>query len=327
MPERSAPNGPEKMREAEKIDCLLKMPLFRSFSRSQAEGFARILRPENYAEGSAVIEEKEKGESLFIIARGNVRVEKSRGSGQGSQELAVLGPGEFFGEMALSGQKSRTARVVALSDAVIFKLNQPELLLWLKAEQEAAGGLLMEMLQIQSSRLKETTRHLVMLYDLSGVLLEKNLAPKELAAAVCGHLLEHLEGAWSIAAFLYNPYNQEMDLAAAQGPESGTLAQRRPSEEGARGAAPGVDAGQGPRGAHWLDDATCRVFLTGPESSIKGYLLLSRSGHDEAISQDAIGSLVTAVSKFLSSALAKSEQEQEEALRRRLKSQSQGSRL
>ena len=74
-------------------------------------------------------------------------------------------------------------------------------------------------------------------------------------------------------------------------------------------------------------EAICGFFLTGPESSIKGYLLLSRSGHDEAISQDAIGSLVTAVSKFLSSALAKSEQEQEEALRRRLKSQSQGSRL
>lgn len=303
------------------------MSLFRSFSRSQAEGFARILQAEIYAEGSAVIEEKETGESLFIVARGKVRVEKSRGSGQGSQELAVLGSGEFFGEMALSGQKSRTARVVALSDAVIFKLDQPDMLLWLQAEQGAGGGLLMEMLQILSVRLKETTRHLVMLYDLSGMLLEKNLAPKELTAAVCGHLLEHLEGAWSVAAFLYNPFNEEMDLVSAQGPDSATLAQRRPSEEGARGAAPGVDAGQRPRGAHWLDDATCRVFLTGPESSIKGYLLLSRAASDEAILHDAIGRLVTAVSKFLSSALAKSEQEQEEALRRRLKSQSQGSRL
>ena len=70
--------------------------------------------------GEIVFRQGEPGDALFIIIHGTVRVFLEQG-GQ-SHEIACLGPGECFGEMALLTGEPRSADVQAMTDLVLLKL-------------------------------------------------------------------------------------------------------------------------------------------------------------------------------------------------------------
>lgn len=79
-----------------------------------AEGdqlFARFGR--HAAAGEVLFREGEPGDQMFVLQSGQVRITKAGRDGE--KTLAVLGPGEFFGEMAILNAKPRnaTAEVVA----------------------------------------------------------------------------------------------------------------------------------------------------------------------------------------------------------------------
>ncbi len=72
--------------------------------------FARFGR--EFPEGHVLFREGDAGAVMYVIQRGKVRI--SRQFPSGDRTLAVLGPGEFFGEMAILNQKPRTATATAL---------------------------------------------------------------------------------------------------------------------------------------------------------------------------------------------------------------------
>jgi small-conductance mechanosensitive channel/CRP-like cAMP-binding protein len=76
-----------------------------------------------YAHNELIIREGEKDESFFIIEKGTVEVYLV--SPQGSRKaLTTLGPGEFFGEMALLTGQKRTANVRAVTDVRVYRLDK-----------------------------------------------------------------------------------------------------------------------------------------------------------------------------------------------------------
>lgn len=77
-------------------------PLFSRFGREFPEGYV-------------LFREGDVGSVMYVIHTGRVRI--SRAFAAGERTLAVLGPGDFFGEMAILNKKPRTANAVAL-DAV-----------------------------------------------------------------------------------------------------------------------------------------------------------------------------------------------------------------
>lgn len=72
--------------------------------------------------GTVVFKEGEEGDQMFIIQDGRVKV--SRAIGGKEQMLAVLGKGDFFGEMALVTRERRTATVAALEAVRLLAFNQ-----------------------------------------------------------------------------------------------------------------------------------------------------------------------------------------------------------
>jgi len=72
--------------------------------------FARFGR--EFPEGHVLFREGEVGSVMYVVQRGRVRI--SRQLPTGERTLAVLGPGEFFGEMAILNHKPRTATATAL---------------------------------------------------------------------------------------------------------------------------------------------------------------------------------------------------------------------
>ena len=85
---------------------------------------ASRLVPERYRAGDRIINQGEMGDSFFIIREGGVEVLVSR-DGQ-ENRVAELGPGEYFGEIALLLDVPRTASVAATSDALVLRLKKDD---------------------------------------------------------------------------------------------------------------------------------------------------------------------------------------------------------
>jgi CRP-like cAMP-binding protein len=104
------------------ISALRGIDLFHLLSDAELHTVASRLRPQHYAAGEKIIEEGAAGDSLFLVDRGEVRV--LRRLGGTPREIARLGEGECFGEMAMLTGQQRTATVVAGTDVDVFMIDK-----------------------------------------------------------------------------------------------------------------------------------------------------------------------------------------------------------
>jgi pyruvate,water dikinase len=95
---------------------LQRVDLFSGMDRRQTEQVSRLLKERRFAKGETVIMEGSGGAAFFIIESGEVTV-SSKGV-----DVAALGPGDHFGEVALIDGGPRTATVKAATDLVCYGL-------------------------------------------------------------------------------------------------------------------------------------------------------------------------------------------------------------
>ena len=88
---------------------LRSVPLFTGLEKREIETLSRCSDEVDLPEGKALVEEGEFGYEFFAIEDGRAEVR------HGDEAIAELGPGDFFGEMALTGDARRNASVVAVS--------------------------------------------------------------------------------------------------------------------------------------------------------------------------------------------------------------------
>jgi CPA1 family monovalent cation:H+ antiporter len=103
-------------------DLLRQVPFFQGVSDRCLEELARRARPRTALEDEDIFHEGDTSDSLYLIARGAVRIRVS----VPERILAVLGPGEFFGEMALLSARPRTATATAATPANLVELRRRE---------------------------------------------------------------------------------------------------------------------------------------------------------------------------------------------------------
>ncbi len=78
-----------------------------------------------YADGEAICTEGEKGEVMYVIQSGKVRITKH--SPDGELALAVLKGGEMFGEMAVFDKLPRSATARAIGEARVLAIDKKKL--------------------------------------------------------------------------------------------------------------------------------------------------------------------------------------------------------
>ena len=108
----------------EPTELLRKVPFFQEMPLEEFTSVAGKLHQQNFPSGRAIITQGEKGHSLFLIARGVVRV--SRREGGEERDLATLMAGDFFGEMALLYHESRTATCKAVTPCALYELERDD---------------------------------------------------------------------------------------------------------------------------------------------------------------------------------------------------------
>ncbi|MBU2524507.1 cyclic nucleotide-binding domain-containing protein [Patescibacteria group bacterium] len=133
------------------IESLRKIPIFVGLNDGDLELIVRRIEREVLSANSPVFKQGDYGNKMYIIEKGEVKVlEEKRGDpGEGS-EIAVLGAGDFFGEMALISAVPRNATCVTSLETVVFSLKREDYEVILAEHQDMAGRIKKEYLKRQS---------------------------------------------------------------------------------------------------------------------------------------------------------------------------------
>ncbi len=97
---------------------LVDVPFFQQLMAPRIADLVRVLRPRFARPDEVIVRKGEDGDSMFVIASGEVQVELG-----GGREPVFLGPGQFFGELALIERTARTATVRATDECKLLELS------------------------------------------------------------------------------------------------------------------------------------------------------------------------------------------------------------
>ncbi len=103
-------------------DLLRQVPFFREVPEKCVEALARCGHAHTVLEEEIIFREGDLSDTLYLIARGAVRISVTLPD----RILAVLGPGDFFGEMALLSSNPRTATASAVTPANLIELRRQD---------------------------------------------------------------------------------------------------------------------------------------------------------------------------------------------------------
>lgn len=138
-------------------DLLGRCPLFELLSAAELQVLAGRARPVRFGAGQAIFTEGEVGDSLFVLAEGEVEVARHEGPGA---PLAVLSPPAAFGEMALVDREHRSATVRARTPALALQLTAEDFAAFRKHSRDGFTLVVMNVARVLSSRLRETSAKL-----------------------------------------------------------------------------------------------------------------------------------------------------------------------
>jgi len=134
------------------VDLLRSIPLFASLDHEELTGLAELLKTQVYSKHDTIFWMHEKGEHLYIVESGTVRISYTDKEGL-ETDLATLREGSFFGELSLidGGPHSATAR--AATETILLKLDRASFYHFLTTHQKLSYALL----QVLSQRLRANT--------------------------------------------------------------------------------------------------------------------------------------------------------------------------
>ncbi|KAG5458998.1 MAG: hypothetical protein BJ554DRAFT_677 [Olpidium bornovanus] len=104
-------------------DFLASVPLLSSLERAEFSKIADALEPVEYEDGDVIIEQGAPGDYFYVIESGECKVTKTDEHGT-EREFPSLGPGSYFGELALINDKPRAATVSAKGPVKVVALSR-----------------------------------------------------------------------------------------------------------------------------------------------------------------------------------------------------------
>ena len=111
----------------ENVLFLKKNALFSTIKTSELSAVAAIAEELSFHDGEEIVKENDPGDSAFIIKEGRIKIVKKTPDNR-CINLAELASGDFFGEMSLFDEATRSATAVALTPCIMLRLMRDDLI-------------------------------------------------------------------------------------------------------------------------------------------------------------------------------------------------------
>ena len=105
-------------RKKDYLDHLARVPMFSACAKKELEQVARMSEELDVPDGEVLVKEGMPGRDFFVIVDGKAKVTRK------GRDIAMLGPADFFGELALLDRAPRNATVTAAGSLRVFVLTQ-----------------------------------------------------------------------------------------------------------------------------------------------------------------------------------------------------------
>jgi CRP-like cAMP-binding protein len=125
-------------------EVLARSGIFQGVDPEAAEALAKEMDTVEIRKGDVLFNEGEAGDSLYIVLDGKVKLGRTSSDGR-ENLLAILGPGQMFGELSLFDPGPRSATVTTVTDASFASLSHEDLLKWLEGRPLVAHSLLAQL--------------------------------------------------------------------------------------------------------------------------------------------------------------------------------------
>jgi CRP/FNR family cyclic AMP-dependent transcriptional regulator len=160
---------------------LRHVPLFSRMPEDQLAQLAQATRRKNYSRDESIVTEGDTTDSLYVVVSGTVKVVIGDKRGR-KIILAILGPGEYFGEMAPIEERPRSASVIAMESCELLMLSKVKFRKCLEDNFDMA----MALLSCAFQRLREADRKIgrIALMDVYGRVAGELL---EMSETIHGH--------------------------------------------------------------------------------------------------------------------------------------------
>ncbi len=133
-------------------DLLREIPVFREMDGRELMQIDRLLHRREYHENEVIFMEGDPGLGMYIIEEGTVEIV----CGPSRRCLAELGQGEFFGELSLLDDSSRTASALARTPCRLLSFFQPDLYDLLDRKPKLGVKLLLNLARVIGERLRRS---------------------------------------------------------------------------------------------------------------------------------------------------------------------------
>lgn len=155
------------------------VPLLAKLLEEDLRALAAQGHVHSYRAGEVIFRERDPGDSLHIVVQGNIRIVVLSPNGE-EATIAMLGPGEFVGDLALLDGQPRSASAIASRTVKTLVVTRSDFSVWLKERPQAVFALL----EALSQRVRRTNEALA---DLAFLDLPQRLA-KRLLDLASAHL-------------------------------------------------------------------------------------------------------------------------------------------
>lgn len=164
------------------LDAIRKSFIFSSLEDDHLSEILKITRERRFKKDEIIMEEGEKGDTMYLVVEGEVVVSKSLTMKFGDNDfrqtekiLTSFNPDDHvvFGEMALIGQDSRTASIVARTDCLFLEINRADFLKLVEAKPRLGVMILMKLSELLVNRLKRSSEDIIRLTTALSISLSK----------------------------------------------------------------------------------------------------------------------------------------------------------
>jgi small-conductance mechanosensitive channel/CRP-like cAMP-binding protein len=135
------PTGEHQVTPEDAFKRLRAVDILQPLSDQALQTLAAAVKVHFYSRGEAILRHGTAGDSMFAVHTGSVGIRVPDDSLTGWHQVAELGPGTVFGEMALLTGEMRTADVVAMTDVIALEIGKDSLHPVLEVHPDLAGAI------------------------------------------------------------------------------------------------------------------------------------------------------------------------------------------